>query len=332
MRLLRLSLSIGLMVGLAAVLVGCGPAAAPAKDSTAGSPTPQSPPTIATTVVTPEDAERVATSPATITKPATNSEPAGPVRFPADRPISGDRAELVSSPVPSITPDPGPALTVVPESPETQPSEREDSPQSGTGYILTADQEDGAAPLSNSDSSNGNPAGISRASGTAGSQGQSDTLEGRPYTWKDGDRTLTVLLQTDLRVGEDGEIDLREESEELADTIVTGSRKGDVGEKGVSSSDSGSQPVFRSESGELMTLPGGVLLALDPEWSRGEADAFFGRNGIKLSRVSDLEFVTNGFFVGTEPGFPSLNLANTLAGQGGVILSSPNWWTQISPE
>ena len=77
-----------------------------------------------------------------------------------------------------------------------------------------------------------------------------------------------------------------------------------------------------------MTLPGGVLLALDPEWTDTETDAFFTSNKISMDRVSELEWLTNGFFIETEPGFPSLELANELAGQDGVELSSPNWWTE----
>ena len=90
------------------------------------------------------------------------------------------------------------------------------------------------------------------------------------------------------------------------------------------------QPVFRSESGgELMTLPGGIMLALDPEWDQDAVEKFFSRNGISLERTSELDFLDNGFFVETEPGFPSLELANDLAGQEGVIISSPNWAREV---
>ena len=75
-------------------------------------------------------------------------------------------------------------------------------------------------------------------------------------------------------------------------------------------------PVFRSESGALMTLPGGVLLILDPEWSRSQTDAFFSGNAIKLDRVSELGFVPNGFFVETEPGFPSPESCERAGGAG----------------
>ncbi len=83
--------------------------------------------------------------------------------------------------------------------------------------------------------------------------------------------------------------------------------------------------MFLSESGELMTLPGGVIVALNAEWDTDATAAFFTRNGIELDRVSELSHVTNGFFVQTDPGFASLDLANALAGQAAVELSSPNW-------
>ena len=91
-------------------------------------------------------------------------------------------------------------------------------------------------------------------------------------------------------------------------------------------------PVFRSESGALMTLPGGVLLVLSSEWSQAETNAFFSNNEIKMDRVSELDYVANGFFVETEPGFPSLALANALPAQDGVEISSPNWGRQATPK
>ena len=78
-----------------------------------------------------------------------------------------------------------------------------------------------------------------------------------------------------------------------------------------------------------MMLPGGVLLALDPEWDDAGVESFFSRNNISKDRTSELGFLENGFLVETEPGFPSLELANALAGQEGVVASSPNWWTDV---
>ena len=148
--------------------------------------------------------------------------------------------------------------------------------------------------------------------------------QGTVYTWQDGDRTLKAVLQatpvaqekeTAAGASEDYAVTKGE-----ADSIVR--KQSELGSNG--------QPVFRSQSGgELMTLPGGIILALDPEWDQDAVEKFFSGNGIELERTSELDFLDNGFFVETEPGFPSLDLANTLAGQDGVILSSPNWAREV---
>ena len=148
--------------------------------------------------------------------------------------------------------------------------------------------------------------------------GQQQSAQGQPYTWQDGDRTLTVLLQDDLTVTQDGDIASKED-------IAARTTRSDTIDKAASAG----LPVFRSQSGSLMTLPGGVLLALDETWGRTETDAFFSDNGIDAARVSELDYVTNGFFVETEPGFPSLELANALASQDGVEVSSPNWRREV---
>ena len=94
--------------------------------------------------------------------------------------------------------------------------------------------------------------------------------------------------------------------------------------------DQNSLPVFRAESGGgLMSLPGGVLLALDPGWDQARVDSFFSENDISQDRTSELSFIENGFLLETEPGFPSLYLANELALKDGVIISSPNWWREV---
>ena len=147
--------------------------------------------------------------------------------------------------------------------------------------------------------------------------GQQQSAQGQPYTWQDGDRTLTVLLQDDLTVTQDGDVAPREN---VRPDLKRPARAGKPPASGQA------QPVFRSQSGTLMTLPGGVLLALDETWEQPATDAFFENNGIDRDRVSELDYLANGFFVETEPGFPSLELANALAEQDGVRVSSPNWW------
>ena len=108
---------------------------------------------------------------------------------------------------------------------------------------------------------------------------------------------MTVKLQTDLVV-EKGSGGLPRDAVSANEGGTNVVRSAD----GQSKSDT--LPVFRSESGALMTLPGGVLLVLSSEWSQAETNAFFSDNGIKLDRVLELDYAVNGFFVETEPGFP----------------------------
>ena len=155
--------------------------------------------------------------------------------------------------------------------------------------------------------------------------GATGPVQGDPYTWQDGDRTMMVKLQTDLVVEKD--------SRGLPRDIVAANEDGtNVVKSADAQSKSDTLPVFRAESGALMTLPGGVLLVLSSEWSQGETNAFFTSNGIKMDRVSELGYVANGFFIETEPGFPSLDLANALAVQDGVEISSPNWGKESTPK
>ena len=161
---------------------------------------------------------------------------------------------------------------------------------------------------------------VSRAEREAAAA-EAKSQQGEVYTWQDGDRTLGAVLQDDLVVQDTASI----KADDVV--VVKGGDTSIVEQRGGSG---GSEPVFRSESGgELMTLPGGVLLALDPQWDQAQVDDFFDRNGISADRVSELGFIPNGFVVETEPGFPSLELANALADQDGVTVSSPNWWREV---
>ena len=147
---------------------------------------------------------------------------------------------------------------------------------------------------------------------------------GESYTWWDGDRAMVMRLQADV-VLVDGEVVPLEDvvSDSGQSQYVGGQSQDGVVRSGEVA------PVFRSDEGELMALPGGVVVVLDPGWDYAAVDAFFERNSVALSRITDLDYVTNGFFVETEPGFASLDLANALVGQAGVELSSPNWWKEV---
>ena len=165
---------------------------------------------------------------------------------------------------------------------------------------------------------------------TEGSTGPLSQLEGASegtvYTWYDGDEERRVVLQPSHEplgtAPDQAEAALRDDGlpgkQELDSATRPQSAIGDE------------QPVFRSESGgELMALPGGIILALDPQLDEAAVAKFFSDNGISRDRATEIDYLDNGFFVETEPGLPSLELANSLAGLEGVILSTPNWAREV---
>ena len=159
---------------------------------------------------------------------------------------------------------------------------------------------------------------VSKSGGPSGK----DSAQGDIYTWQDGDRTMRAVLQEDLTV-QDQSVTASN------DVVVAGKGKNTIVRKQYKEGGD-ADPVFRSESGGgLMTLPGGVMLLLDSEWDQAAVDKFFAGNDIPADQVTPLEFLDNGFFVETEPGLPSLELANSLAEQEGVVVSSPNWWREV---
>ena len=170
---------------------------------------------------------------------------------------------------------------------------------------------------------------------------------GVPYTWRDGNRVRTVYLDSELvlaasdvgsvpgeKVAETGFGAIVRMTAETRVAVEAGEIRvaGDSRVAGDRSQSDAAQPVFRSRSGAVMALPGGVVLILDREWSEAQVAAFLSANGIESGRVSPLGEIPNGFVVATGPGFGSLNLANALAEQEGVIVSMPNWWTQRVPK
>ena len=151
----------------------------------------------------------------------------------------------------------------------------------------------------------------------------SRSAQGAEYTWQDGRHTRRAHVQIDL-------VAQAEEETRSDDIVVRGGGEEHVVRR-QPRHDEAALPVFRSESGEILTLPGGVLLALDASWDQARVDQFFLENGITGDRIARQQFAVHGFLVETEPGFPSLDLANTLAAQDGVLLSSPNWRREESP-
>ena len=241
----------------------------------------------------------------------------------ASRVAVASEAQIETTPT-SITPaghvaDPLPAATTAP-SPAPTPSPNENPTPVPTANPVPASTEPPIEVSTSSDASQ-SPESLDKSVVLDRDSGQEFSGQGSVFTWQDGDATRRLVLQTDLVV---------ESADSVSpdDVVVAGT--GDeriIRRQARHGKDA--PPVFRSESGgTLMTLPGGVLLVLDSEWDAEQAKSFFARNGIAEDRTSVLGPFPNGFQIDTEPGFPSLELANALAGQDGVVLASPNWWQE----
>ena len=202
----------------------------------------------------------------------------------------------------AVASEPGDETTAATEEPELPPLELPPLPDKNYELVDSKPQQTN---------------NVSRADAYDGS-----SVQGTVYSYKDGDRTIGVTLQEGLVLQKNSSISSH-------DTVIIKGSAQSIISKG-SDGGQGGLPVFRSESGGgLMTLPGGIMLGLNPEWDKAQVDSFFSNNGISPEQVSELGFIPNGFLVNTDPGFPSLELANELAEQEGVDISSPNWWTEV---
>ena len=223
-----------------------------------------------------------------------------PARVPSTHALAASPPPTAAAPAPSPTPQPGSAGL-----------------QADAGSAGGVSQS-----LGRDDGSTGEPdVGRTKPGVARQVKGGATPVQGTVYTWQDGDRTERVLQQADLVVQGTDE-------NRADDEVVTRGDTESIVRKQPRHDEADARPVFRSPAGDLMTLPGGVLLALDAGWDRARVDRFFSDNDIDRSRVEGRDFAVNAFFVTTQPGFPSLTLANELAAQDGVLISSPNWRTE----
>lgn len=248
---------------------------------------------------------------------AGTAAPATPEPPPTPSATTAPPSATTATPAPSSTP----AATEVVATAEPALAERIPKPE------RPADARRGpetGRPESRSGKPEQTPAAAAATVKDSRDSGASRSSGGQEYTWHDGDRVERITLESDLV--------LQPSSWNTAADIVTR----DDGESSIVQRQSwhatrDTQPVFRSPSGQLMTLPGGVLLALDDAWDEVRVNGFFSENGISTGSLQRQDWAINAFLIKTKPGMPSLNLANRLAVLDGVEISSPNWRTEVSP-
>ena len=195
---------------------------------------------------------------------------------------------------------------------DVDPEEEPTSPVVATP-VASNDNVGGSGSMTENQPADQQPLDVGPQKGSGQTVGVS-VSSGTTYTWQDGEYTRTVS--------------------HLADPTVDAGAGGasDIGPREAAGTQSDSNPVFQSDTGQTMTLPGGVLLVLDPEWDQARSDKFFKDNNVDRNLVQERTFTTNAYLIETEPGFPSLNLANELAAQEGVVISSPNWQTEVETQ
>ena len=268
----------------------------------------------ATAISTPRQPRATATMEPTATPdpPANTPEPTAAPDPPANTPEPTAAPDPpANTPEPTATPDP-PASTPEPSAtsspqPRSAPATERPPKPATSGGVERGPGSAGEVARQQTQPTD-TPASRVKTRASAGSSAGSSPAQ--EYTWRDGDRVE--------RVRESG--------------LVVQPGSGNTGASVVTRDDGEiTQPVFRSQAGDRMTLPGGVLLTLDAAWDQARVNRFFfSDNGIDKSRVQGQDWAVNAFFVETEPGFPSLNLANELAEQEGVQASIPNWQTEVS--
>jgi hypothetical protein len=95
--------------------------------------------------------------------------------------------------------------------------------------------------------------------------------------------------------------------------------------------ESGYAPVFHdapSASGSLRSLPGNIIVYLNPDWNQDTIGQWVKRHGYLV--VGQLAVGPNVFVLETKAGLESLQLANELYESGEVVAAFPDWWLETS--
>ncbi len=326
--------AIALVVGAVALLSGCDgtdqqPAATTPTATVMASPSP----TATAVASAPPTATAVGSAPPTVTAVASPSPTATAVASPSPTAGGGvDAPETAGSTRPASSPtrEPhgrdGPATTTpVPATPVPATPTLVPAPDPA-GRAATP----GAITRGRTAAGSGTPTPEPGPVGAAGPRTVQSTVSAFsaggsvPYTWQDGEHTRRVYLQPDLVLQDPAD-------NTSEDVVVRAGRMENVVQRTARHDEQDTLPVFRSASGSIMTLPGGVLLVLDEQWDQPRINTFVATNGIDKGSIRALDFTPNAFFIDTAPGLASLELANALAAEEGVVIASPNWRREVVP-
>lgn len=93
----------------------------------------------------------------------------------------------------------------------------------------------------------------------------------------------------------------------------------------------GVSPVFyrgaASTAGQLLALPGGVIVNFNAEWSDIQVRDWVAAKGYSIQQR--LNISGNWYVIRTAAGLASLDAGNAIHESGEVISASPNWWRGV---
>jgi hypothetical protein len=88
-------------------------------------------------------------------------------------------------------------------------------------------------------------------------------------------------------------------------------------------------PVFHdapNQSASMRSLPGNVIVYLNPDWNQDQITLWMATRGFKV--IKKLKIKSNVYVLETGPGMEALQLANALYESGEVIAAFPDWWQE----
>ncbi|MCY3923368.1 MAG: S8 family serine peptidase, partial [Chloroflexi bacterium] len=146
------------------------------------------------------------------------------------------------------------------------------------------------------------------------------------YVWQDGDRPIPMRLLDSLTAAEQAALD--ELAQPAARAYVPSSPEGGNGS-------STTQPLsvtnwFRSDTGQLMLLTGGVNVIFEPHADSAVIDALFHRRGIGPERISPIGELHNGYHVATSSDAETLRLVAELLSEPIVVIADPDWFSPVT--
>ncbi|MBD3609217.1 MAG: hypothetical protein HUJ30_01580 [Gammaproteobacteria bacterium] len=92
-------------------------------------------------------------------------------------------------------------------------------------------------------------------------------------------------------------------------------------------SDAKVSPVFYSESGQMMALPGNVLVQFNPGMSSSEIEKWCTENGYQIANANRKNM--SYYEIQTGAGLDAIETANAIYNSGMVRVAEPNWWIEM---